>query len=221
MFVVVLLHVRIGHVRLRCILRFVEGARTNVALHRQSVMQGLHDIFWNDGRSQHTVGERLTGQVTTNLHHKLLVRGSAATQELFIASGHKFAIFLEGGRRFNHSHSISFTDVDVVLLHSLFDSHLIGELINDGLTTFFVIEHRGFEAIPQRIAEFFELLTLLLVKHLWRNRYFTDFGNGVVSLSHTVIAIDPRYDETRNNQHHGDKHQPALMCSKCVKHGLP
>ena len=177
-----------------------------------------------DNGGRHGIGgghageQRLLGEIAADLGHELLVALALALQEAFVECGRELAVLLERIGVLDERDGFLLAHADVLLGNHLADGGLVHQIAHEGFACLGRVKHAGAELLAHLLAKTLKLLALGLVEKFRRNGAVAHLGDGIVGLGHAVVAVDARHDEARNNQHHGDEHQPALVIAKCLKH---
>ena len=176
--------------------------------------QGLgHRIGIGDAGDQHFLFK-----VALNLSNKLLVALALGAQELLVELGGELAVLLERIGILDERHRFSFAHHHVILRHRLRDGGIIHQHAQDVFASLFVVEDVGAEAFAHLLTQTLKLLALGHVELFGSDLRLAHLDDGVVALAHTVVGVNAGNHKARDDQHHGDEHQPALVLAECLKH---
>ena len=196
----------------------VEDERLDFTLFGDDLVQMLNDGGRHGIGGGHAREKSLLGEVAADFSHKLLVALALALEEALVERGRKLTVLLERIGVLDERNGFLLAHADMLSGNRLGDGGLVHQIAHEGFAGLRRVEHACTELVAHLLAKALELLALSLVEEFRRNGAVADLGDGVVSLGHAVVAVDARHDEARNNQHHGDEHQPALVIAKCLKH---
>ena len=125
---------------------------------------------------------------------------------------------MESGRLLHKINRIGFTDIHVFGRDFQSNGAVADQGSQNGCTGFVGVKHIGLEALTHLAAEIIQILALGVIKIHQRDGSVAYGCQIIFRIGHAVIAVNTGDHKRRNNENHGDKHHPALMRAKSLKH---
>ena len=196
----------------------VDRERAHLTFIRENLVHLLnerlrHRIGIGDAGDQHFLFK-----IALDLSNKLLVALALGAQELLIELGGEFSILLERIGILDESHRFSFAHHHVILRYRLRDGGVIHQHAQDVFTSLFVVKDVCTEAFAHLLTQTLKLLALRQVELFGSDLRLAHLDDGVVALAHAVVGVNAGNHKARDDQHHGNEHQPALVLAECLKH---
>ena len=208
----------VGGLRFVVVVAHVEDHRADLTFFGEDVVQILSEGLGSGMRRGNARDERVLGEVLTEFVDELLVALALAAQEVFIEFRRELAVFLERVGVLHEGDRFGFRNRHPFLCNRLRHGRVVHHGLQNGGAGFGVVEHVRTEGFAQLLLQILQLLTLRHVELLGQDGNLSHAGDRVVVGRHAAVTVDAGDDKTRNNEHHGDEHQPALVRTECLKH---
>jgi len=108
-----------------------------------------------------------------------------------------------------------------VVSHLCLESASGSKVLKDSGIGFLCFEDARINGTSFLLAHTLNIFAFLVIEFFRLNTFTVNLGDCICIRIQTAVAINTDKDKCRNNQNHGDKHQPTFLVSKRLEHYDP